>query len=110
MESNKRIRHFRKNILKMTLKEFASKINMSGSNLGNIETGRIRLTERVISDICRVFHVRQNWIEEGIEPIFEENNATLENEISNLYSALSKNSKLFVLGYIQRLLEEESES
>ena len=53
MEPYERIRHLRKKILKMTLEEFSAKINISGSNLGNIETRRIGLTERVLLDICR---------------------------------------------------------
>ena len=66
MEAYERIRRLRKKILNMTLEEFSSKINISRSNLGNIETGRIRLTERVILDICRAFGVRQDWISNGI--------------------------------------------
>lgn len=110
MTPYERIRQLRKKILKMTLEDFSTKINMSGSNLGNIETGRISLTERVLSDICRTFHVRQDWIISGTEPIFEENNDPLDTEISKLYSCLSDENKKYLYGYIQRLLEEQQES
>lgn len=110
MEPYERIRQLRKKILNMTLEEFSTKINISRSNLGNIETGRIGLTERVLSDICRTFHVRQNWLMNGTEPIFEENDNPPDMEISKLYSSLTDNNKKYLYGYIQRLLEEQQES
>lgn len=107
MEPYERIRQLRKNFLKITLEEFSNKINMSRSNLGNIETGRIGLTDRVLSDICRTFHVRQDWILAGKEPIFEEGSDPLDVEITKLYSSLSDENKKYLYGYIQRLLEEQ---
>ncbi len=109
MEPCERIRQLRKKVLNMTLEEFSTKINISRSNLGNIETGRIGLTERVLSDICRTFHVRQNWITSGIEPIFEDNVNPLDTEISKLYSSLTDENKKYLYGYMQRLLEEQHE-
>lgn len=109
MKSYERIRELRKKFLKMTLEDFANKINMSGSNLGNIETGRIALTERVLLDICRYFHVRKEWILTGIEPIFEEDKDPLDEEILRLYFLLNDRNKKYLYGYIQRLLEEQKE-
>lgn len=65
MEINERIRYLRKNELHMTQDVFASKIDLSRSNLGNIEIGRIAVTERVISSICRVFNVNEDWLKTG---------------------------------------------
>lgn len=110
MEPYERIRQLRKKILHMTLEEFSKKINMSRSNLGNIETGRISLTERVLSDICRTFHVNQNWVLEGKEPVFEEDTDPLDFEIEKLYAALTSDNKKYLCGYIQRLLEEQKNS
>lgn len=107
MKPYERIRELRKKILDLTLEDFSNKINISRSNLGNIETGRIGLTERVLLDICRTFHVRREWIETGNEPIFENNVDPLDTEISKLYSALTNENKKYLYGYIQRLLEEQ---
>ncbi len=109
MEPYERIRHLRKKVLNLTLEDFSKKINISRSNLGNIETGRIGLTERVLLDICRTFHVRQDWIKNGTEPLFEENENPLDAEISRLYSSLTDENKKYLYGYIQRLLEEQQE-
>lgn len=110
MEPYERIRQLRKKVLNMTLEEFSNKINISRSNLGNIETGRIGLTERVLSDICRSFNVRQDWIINGIQPIFEEDSDPLDAEISKLYSYLTDENKKYLYGYIQRLLEEQQKN
>ncbi len=83
---------------------------MSHSNLGNIETGRISLTERVLLDICRTFHVRQNWIWEGKEPVLEQDTDPLDFEIEKLYAALTDDNKKYPYGYIQRLPEEQESS
>ena len=107
MKPYERIRELRKKILDLTLEDFSNKINISRSNLGNIETGRIGLTERVLLDICRTFHVRRDWIETGNEPIFENNVDPLDTEISKLYSALTNENKKYLYGYIQRLLDEQ---
>ena len=110
MRPYERIRHLRKNLLNLTLEEFSNKINISRSNLGNIETGRIGLTERVLLDICRTFHVRQDWIKNGTEPIFEDNSDPLDTEILKLYASLTDENKKYLYGYIQRLLEEQKEN
>jgi Predicted transcriptional regulators len=107
MKAYERIRQLRKKILNMTLEDFSNKINISRSNLGNIETGRIGLTERVLSDICRSFQVRRDWILNGTEPIFEDDNDPFDIEISKLYSSLTDENKKYLYGYIQRLLEEQ---
>ena len=107
MEAYERIRILRKKKLGLTLQEFSNNINMSRSNLGNIETGRIALTERTLSDICRTFHVNRDWIENGTEPVFEENDHPLDEEISKLYASLTDENKKYLYGYMQRLLDEQ---
>lgn len=110
MKSFERIKYLRKNILKLSQEEFSKRINISRSNLGNIETGKINLTERVINDICREFYVSTNWIINNEEPIFEENKDPMVNKISKLYDSLTEDNKKYLYGYMQRLLEEQSQS
>ena len=65
-----RIKWLRKNKLKLTQQEFASQIKVSRSNYGNIETGQIRITDRVISDICDAFHISEAWLRTGEGEMF----------------------------------------
>lgn len=64
MEIHERIKSFRKS-LHLTQEEFASKIQVSRSNLGNIETGTISLTQRVITSICSAFSINEEWLRTG---------------------------------------------
>lgn len=72
MKTHERIRCLRKDHLHMTQEEFAKSIKISRSNLGNIETGAVSITERVLSDICDVHNVNIDWLQNGVgEPIRE---------------------------------------
>ena len=66
-----RIRFLRKDHLNLTLKEMSEKLNVSLSNLGNIETGKINATPRFLADISREFGVNQTWLETGDGEMFK---------------------------------------
>lgn len=109
METYERIKLLRKQLDK-TQQEFADQINISRSNLGNIETNKIGITDRVIIDICKEFSVNEKWLRNGDEPIFIGANDPYANEIMKLYNALNGDNKKYLRGYIQRLLEEQAKS
>jgi transcriptional regulator with XRE-family HTH domain len=67
-----RIRFLRKEHLDLTLKEMSERLNVSLSNLGNVETGKINATDRLLSDICREYGVSIVWLETGDGEIFKE--------------------------------------
>ncbi len=108
MKAHERIRDLRKNILHLSQQDFADQINISRSNLGNIETNKINLTERVLMDICRTFHVNQDWLADGTGPIFVEDPHFLDEQIASLYNKLTDENKKYLYGYIQRLLDEQA--
>ena len=65
-----RIKYFRKNILKITQQEFSASIMISRPNLGNIETGGINVTDRVIASICEKYNLNEDWLRNGTEPMY----------------------------------------
>lgn len=65
MEIHERIRYLRKDILKLTQQEFSDSLKISRSNMGNIEIGRIAVTDRVICDICEKFNINEEWLRTG---------------------------------------------
>ncbi|MGU8655268.1 helix-turn-helix transcriptional regulator [Clostridium perfringens] len=67
---NNRVKELRKS-LKLTQEEFAKMIHLSRSNLGAIENGRVKLTPRVINDICKTFSVSEEWLTKGEGKTFE---------------------------------------
>ncbi|WP_315452169.1 helix-turn-helix transcriptional regulator [uncultured Selenomonas sp.] len=90
MTTGERIRHFRKQILKMTQEDFARKINISRSNLGNIEVGTIGLTDRVATDICNAFSVSEVWLRSGEGEIYRESESTLFSAFVRQYDLSEK--------------------
>ena len=68
--TNERIKYLRNEILHLTQQEFSEALNISRSNMGNIETGQISLTERVISDICEKYSVNEEWLRTGEGEMF----------------------------------------
>jgi len=108
MTAYERVRFLRKNILKLSQADFSLRINITRSNLGNIEIGRISLTDRVINDICREFLINKEWLLTGNEPIYADIEATKVNEIVDIYKSLNEDNRKYLKGYIDRLLEEQS--
>lgn len=70
MEVHERIRYLRKDVLKLTQQEFSDTLKISRSNAGNIEIGRIAVTDRVILDICEKYNVSVEWLRSGKGDIF----------------------------------------
>lgn len=75
MDKGQRIKSLRKK-LGLTQQEFANKLNISRSNIGNIENGIIKLSERNIKDICKIYNVNENWLKTGEGSMF----STLEED------------------------------
>lgn len=107
MTLNERLKYLRKNILNLTQKAFAEKINVSTSNIGSIEIGRIKVTNRVINDICETFSINKNWLLNGTEPIFSEDTDPFVTQLIDIYKNLNDDNRKYLKGYVYRLLEEQ---
>lgn len=97
--------------LSLTQTEFGERINVTKSQIGNIENDRRILTDRTIADICREFNVNENWLRTGDEPMFRPA-LTIDNElameIADLINSDDEFTKKFVLQYL-RLSDESKE-
>ena len=72
MEMNERIKILRK-ILKMTQEEFGKRLGVTRDTIGNIELNRLARPDQKLSLIklmCKEFNVNEDWILDGIEPMF----------------------------------------
>lgn len=85
MEIGERIRYFRKDVQHMTQVDFAQKINVTRANIASIETGRISVTDRVISDICTTFSVSEEWLRTGTGDMMKETDETLFTSFARRY-------------------------
>ena len=64
-----RIKHLRKDVLKMSQKDFAEQLNLSENFVWMIEKGNRIPSDRTISDICRIFDIQEDWLRHGLEPM-----------------------------------------
>lgn len=73
--------------LRMTKTAFGKKVNVSQSFISSACSGRSRLSDRTISDICRVYNVNEAWLRDGIGQMFEKQ--TMKGEVATLIERLS---------------------
>lgn len=57
-------------MLKLTQKDFADELNISKSAIESYEYGRNSITDRTISDICRIYNVNEEWLRTGNGDMF----------------------------------------
>ena len=61
---------------------FAEKLGLTKNFISLIETGKREPSDRTIKDICRIFHVNEKWLREGVGEMFLPTDR--ESEISKL--------------------------
>lgn len=66
---DKRIKELRK-ALGLTQQEFSDKIGVKRNTIAQYESGRNAPIDAVITLICREFNVSEQWLRNGIEPMF----------------------------------------
>jgi len=108
MTIGERIRYFRKDVQKMTQGDFAKKINISQSNIANVEKGRISVTDRVLSDICNTFSLSEEWLRTGEGSMYQETDTTLFAAFAKRY-ALTEEEQA-VARYLLALSSEERQA
>lgn len=88
-----RIKFLRKKELKKTQKDFATDLGLSENFIWQIEKGERTPSDRTISDICRIYGIREDWLRYGLEPMRAEKSE--EEQIAELVgSALNGSSRL----------------
>ncbi|MBR3458943.1 MAG: helix-turn-helix transcriptional regulator [Selenomonadaceae bacterium] len=87
-----RIKKLRKD-LHLTQQQFADRIGISRNNVATYEVGKSNPGEAVISLICRTFRVREEWLREGIEPMFSQPSGNAEQVREWLDGIFEKGSK-----------------
>ncbi len=78
-----RIRAVRKNS-NLTQKEFAEKLGIKQNTVASYEMGRIGISDSVVISICREFGVNEEWLRNGIEPMYKEKDGSFTELLSDL--------------------------
>lgn len=92
--------------------EFSKKLGISRSHVASLESGRKKLTERLLNDISREYNVNKQWLISGdgemfIDPLDDIQLDKDIKEITKLYLSLDENMKRTVKKFIQASLEEK---
>lgn len=66
-----RLKELRKS-LKMTQEQFADNLKLSRNYIAQIELGSKNPSDRTVSDICRVYHVSEDWLRTGEGDMYAE--------------------------------------
>ena len=80
---NERLKALRKS-LNLTQKDFAEKIGIKRNTLAKYETGVISPSTAVVSLICRVFNVNEDWLRSGQGEMFLPTGDDVAEMVSNL--------------------------
>ncbi len=101
MSIHNRVRQVR-TALKMTQKDFGSRIAVAQSYLTNLETGKRDITEKIIKIICSEFNVNEQWLRTGDGEMFKQ--ITRADTISNfVHDTLSTETDTFQKRFIAML-------
>lgn len=103
MNINDRLKILRET-LNMTTRSFGSSINLTGGSITNMEKGSRNITDRTISDICRVFNVSEEWLRTGDGPMFRPKKG-LDNELAEHIADLIKTDDELTKAFILELLK-----
>lgn len=87
---NERLKLLRKN-LDLTQQEFADRIGIARGNIGAYEVGKNAPSDAVISLICKIFDVSEEWLRNGTGEMFIEQ--TPDEEIATFVGNLLKDEE-----------------
>lgn len=89
----------------ITQNEFGELLGVSRSVIVNIEYNRVPIKDHMIKLICQTFNVNEEWLRNGIEPVFKEKNVVLAEEIANSFGL--DDFSLKILKRFAKLSDEE---
>lgn len=91
---NKRFKELRE-YLELSQEDFGKSIGLSKSGISNIEKGIRKVTEKHIKIITHELNVNENWLRNGVKPIFNPTREEVTDEFVKAYK-LDKLGKDFV--------------
>lgn len=87
--------------LSLTQKEFSAALGMSENYIWQIEKGQREPSDRTISDICRIFAIREEWLRTGTGEM--QPPMTKEEEIAQLVDGAINGSSEFKRAVIKMI-------
>ena len=106
MTIGQRIREIRKHYgLNQT--DFGERIGLKQTAIGLYENDQRGVADRTILIICEKYSVREEWLRDGIEPMFVESDSTIVSQLSSEYG-LDAFEKVLIEGFLKMKPEERA--
>ncbi len=74
-----------RNQLRMSQEELGAKIGLTRFTISNYESGRRKITDRVISDLCREFNINEHWFRTGEGNMFQDSDKSILGELTTKF-------------------------
>ena len=95
--------------LGLTQKAFAEPLNVTHAAISSYEKGINAMTDRIISDICRVYNVSEIWLRTGEGQMFVSGN-NVDAELSRLVAELINSDDDWLKNCIVKFLKLSPQS
>ena len=95
--------------LGLSQKAFGAPLNISRSTVGNYELGERPLTDRTISDICRVYNVNEEWLRTGTGDMLSDG-TSIDAELSLLVAELINSDDEWLKNCVVKFLKLSPQS
>ena len=122
MTIGERVKFLRKG-LGLNQTQFAEKIGLKQAAIGLYENNQRSVTDRIILLICEKYSVNEEWLRNGIEPMFIESDSTIISQLADEYDLdvyekamissflkLKPEQRQFVRNWIKNAMDEISTS
>lgn len=103
---NKRIKELRKE-LGLTQQAFANALGISKSAIEAYEYRNTTVSDRTVNDICRIFHVSENWLRTGKGEMMQA--PSREAEIAEMTARMFKADDVDYRYQLMRILNQVSD-
>lgn len=90
---NERVKELRKE-MKLSQEQFGFAIGLTKSGISNIENGTRNVTEKHIKLICAEFNVKEQWLRTGEEPVFDNEDEFLIDQISKKHKLSEQDEEM----------------
>jgi transcriptional regulator with XRE-family HTH domain len=92
---------------KLTQPVFAEKISISKGYIAALELGKKPINDRIIKLICAAFKVNEDWLREGVEPIYLKGQEEKVEDAMSLFRRLNTFFQDYFISEMQKIYEYE---
>lgn len=90
----------------LSQEKFAEKLGLSRNFINQVENGKKNISDRTVSDICRLFNINENWLRTGTGDQYIESDNKLSTYVSQITDSDDDFIKDFIMVYME--LDEDS--